>query len=122
MKILVVDDEQDIALLFQQRFRKEIKTEQVAFHFAFSGQAALDFLRKQGTADIVLILSDINMPGMSGFELLQRIKTEFAAFKVFLITAYGDQASYQTAMASGADGYLTKPIDFDNLKQEILTL
>lgn len=121
-KILVVDDEQDVELLFQQKFRKEIKTNQVMFHFALSGEDALDFLRNHLTADFVMILSDINMPGMGGYELLKRIKLEFSRLKVFLITAYGDQRSYQTAMAGGADGFITKPINFDDLKQKILNL
>lgn len=121
-KILVVDDEQDVALLFQQKFRKEIKANQVMFHFALSGEDALDFLRNHITADFVMILSDINMPGMGGYELLKRIKLEFSRLKVFLITAYGDQRSYQTAMAGGADGFITKPINFDDLKQKIFNL
>ncbi len=122
MKLLVVDDEQDVQLLFQQRFRKETKAGQIEFQFAFSGEEALDLLEKQSLANHVLILSDINMPGMTGIELLRRIKEKFPHLKVILITAYGDEHNYQSAMAHGADGYTTKPINFEALKQTIFAL
>ncbi|MGH7450804.1 MAG: response regulator [bacterium] len=122
MKLLVVDDEQDVQLLFQQRFRQELKAGRIEFQFAFSGEQALEFLENRGTANHVLILSDINMPGMTGIELLQRIKEKFPQLKVILITAYGDDNNYHAAMANGADGYTTKPINFDALKQTIFAL
>jgi CheY-like chemotaxis protein len=122
MKLLVVDDEQDVQLLFQQRFRQELKAGRIEFQFAFSGEQALEFLEKDGLANQVLILSDINMPGMTGIELLRRIKAKFPALKVILITAYGDESNYLAAMAHGADGYTTKPINFDALKQTIFSL
>ena len=122
MKLLVVDDEQDVQLLFQQRFRQELKAGRIEFQFAFSGEQALEFLENRGDANHALILSDINMPGMTGIELLQRIKAKFPQLKVILITAYGDDNNYHTAMANGADGYTTKPINFDALKQTIFSL
>lgn len=122
MKLLVVDDEQDVQLLFQQRFRQELKAGRLEFQFAFSGEQALELLENRGDANHVLILSDINMPGMTGIELLQRIKEKFPNLKVILITAYGDENNYHAAMANGADGYTTKPIDFDALKQTIFAL
>jgi CheY-like chemotaxis protein len=122
MKLLVVDDEQDVQLLFQQRFRQELKAGRIEFQFAFSGEQALEFLENRGDANHVLILSDINMPGMTGIELLQRIKAKFPNLKVILITAYGDDKNYHTAMANGADGYTTKPINFETLKQTIFSL
>ena len=120
MKILVVDDERDVQYLFQQRFRKEIKEGQVDFHFAFSGEEALEYLDGLADADDLLIFSDIKMPGMGGIELLKRIKERNAAFRVYMVTAYSDEENWRTALACGADGYTTKPIDFERLKQNIL--
>lgn len=122
MKILVVDDEIDIQLLFEQKFRKERKAGRIEFEFAFSGEAALDYIEKQDAVDLVLILADINMPGMSGLELLKRIKARFPHLKIYMITAYGDESNYQQAMAYGADDYIAKPIDFDELKNKIANL
>jgi CheY-like chemotaxis protein len=122
MKVMVVDDEQDVRLLFEQRFRKEMKAGQIEFQFELSGEAAWRFLEQQDGVNTLLILSDINMPGMTGLDLLKRIKEKFSHLKVFMITAYGDENNYRTAMASGADGYATKPINFDELKQKILHL
>ena len=120
MKILVVDDERDMQYLFQQRFRKEIKEGQVDFHFAFSGEEALAYLDGVTEVDDLLIFSDIKMPGMGGIELLKRIKERNAAFRVYMVTAYSDEENWRTALACGADGYTTKPIDFEKLKQNIL--
>ena len=122
MKIMVVDDEEDIQSLFKQKFRKEIKAEQIQFHFALSAEAALNYLETQEKASIVLILSDINMPGMNGLELLKLIKEKFPNLKVFMITAYGDDKNYQTAMEYGADGYIIKPVNFEQLKEKIFTI
>ena len=120
MKILVVDDEQDMQTLFQQRFRKEIREATVAFAFAISGEQALEYL-KENHHEAVLILSDINMPGMSGLELLERIKQKYHAPPpvVMMITAYGDADNYNHAMQLGADDFLTKPIDFTLLKEKL---
>lgn len=121
MKILVVDDEKDVQALFEQRFRKEIKEGVVSFSFAFSGEEALDYM-KQHHSEAILILSDINMPGMSGLELLKQIKQKYEAPPpvVMMITAYGDQDNYQQAMQYGADDFLTKPVDFKVLKEKLL--
>ena len=120
MKILVVDDETDMQTLFEQRFRKEIKSGEMEFIFARSGKEALDFLSRQNH-EFVLILSDINMPGMSGLELLEQIKHIYQTPppKVMMITAYGDEYNYNQAMSLGADDFLTKPLDFNNLKEKL---
>ena len=119
-KIMVVDDEADVELLFRQRFRREIKAGKAQLYFALSGEAALGYLQDEGAAEIVLILSDINMPGMNGLELLKIIKERFPHLEVFMITAYSDEYNYRMAMEYGADDYLTKPLDFVALKQKIL--
>ena len=120
MKILVVDDEEDIQTLFQQRFRKEIRNGLVDFAFAISGEQALKYLNEQHH-EAVLILSDINMPGMSGLELLEKIKRTYQAPPpvVMMITAYGDAENYDQAMKLGADDFLTKPVDFALLKEKL---
>jgi CheY-like chemotaxis protein len=107
MKILVVDDEQDVKTLFEQRFRKEIREKEMEFVFAFSGEEALVYLN-QHEHEAVLILSDINMPGMSGLELLGQIKQKYHKPPpvVMMITAYGDKENYDTAMKLGADDFL----------------
>tara|TARA_R110000868_G_scaffold154031_2_gene380014 strand:+ start:1393 stop:1767 length:375 start_codon:yes stop_codon:yes gene_type:complete len=117
MKILVVDDEKDIQSLFLQRFRKEIKNSELEFVFAFSGEEALSTL-KEMKQEAVLILSDINMPGMSGLDLLEQIKKKYFTPPpiVMMITAYGDAENYSNAKRLGADEFLTKPLDFNNLK------
>lgn len=120
MKIMVVDDEKDMKLLFEQRFRKEIKTGQLAFLFAFSGEEAKDYLKSNGTKNINQILSDINMPGMNGLELLKWIKDNYPELKVAMITAYGDPENYKQAVEYGADDYMTKPIDFVQLRGKVL--
>jgi CheY-like chemotaxis protein len=116
MKIMVVDDEEDVQLLFRQ----EIKKGQIEFQFAFSAKEALEYLEGQPGNCVVLILSDINMPGMNGLELLKIIKDKFPNLKVFMITAYGDEENYRIAMEYGADDYLHKPVAFDKLKDKIL--
>lgn len=123
MKILVVDDEKDIRVLFEQRFRKEIRNAEVEFVFAFSGEEALQCLEKY-QHEAVLILSDINMPGMSGLELLRKIKQKHHEPPplVMMITAYGDQENYNRAMELGADAFVTKPVDFMELKEKIKSI
>ena len=116
---MVVDDEKDMKILFEQRFRKEIKSGKVAFLFAFSGEEACDYLKSNGTDNVNQILSDINMPGMNGLELLKWIKNYFPELKVAMITAYGDQNNYQQAIEYGCDDYMTKPIDFIQLKNKL---
>ena len=123
MKILVVDDEKDIRPLFEQRFRREIKNGNIEFVFAYSGDEALKCLQTY-QHEAVLILSDINMPGMSGLELLERIKKKNHTPPpvVMMITAYGDDENYKRAMQLGADDFLTKPVDFSSLKEKITKL
>ena len=123
MKILVVDDEQDIKSLFQQRFRREIREGVFQFSFSYSGEEALSFL-KEHDHEAILILSDINMPGMSGLELLRRIRLNYPLPPpvIMMITAYGDKENYEQAMSLGADDLLNKPIDFNALKEKLLTL
>lgn len=123
MKILVVDDEKDIQLLFEQKFRREIRNGEVTFEFAFSGEEALNYLNGN-QHEAILILSDINMPGMSGLELLDHIKEQYIIPPPFMmmITAYGDEENYTRAMKQGSDDFLTKPVDFKELKEKIKTL
>jgi two-component system, chemotaxis family, chemotaxis protein CheY len=123
MKVLVVDDEKDVQTLFEQRFRKEIKSGELVFDFAFSGEEALTYLN-QHEQEAVLILSDINMPGMSGLDLLEQIKKKYHKPPpiVMMITAYGDAENYNTAKQLGADDFLTKPVDFTALKEKLKTV
>lgn len=120
MKILVVDDERDVQVLFEQRFRREIRSGEMQFVFAFSGEEALDYLYAH-KHEAVLILSDINMPGMSGLELLDRIKHTYLKPPPFvmMITAYGDAENFDLAKKLGADEFLTKPVDFNVLKEKL---
>jgi len=119
IKVMVVDDEADVQILFQQQFRRELKAGTIMFHFSFSGEDALKFLVEHDATDLVLILADINMPGMSGLELLKKIKERDPQMKVFMITAYGDEKNHQLAKQYGCDDYINKPIDFDELKRKI---
>lgn len=122
MKILVVDDEKDVEMLFKQKFRKEIRANQVEMVFAFSGRDALDILGNTEPPDVMYIFSDINMPGMSGLELLDQVKAKYPSIKVSMISAYGDNDNYNKAIASGAKEFFTKPIDFKSLKDEISSM
>lgn len=122
MKILVVDDEADVQPLFVKRFRKEIRSGELDFSFALSGEEAVAYM-EQHPSEVVLILSDINMPGMSGIELLRQIRGNFNTPPpvVMMITAYSDEENYQQAMQYGADDFLTKPLDFKALKDKFKT-
>jgi len=122
MRILVVDDEKDVEILFRQKFRKEVRNKTLDLVFAFSGQEALELLEKSDPPNVIYIFSDINMPGMTGLELLDKVKTRYPQIKVSMISAYGDKANYEKAIASGAKEFFTKPIDFDTLREEINTL
>ncbi len=119
MKFLVVDDERDIELLFLQQFRKEIRSGAVELVFAFSGQDAIGILDSSQPPDVVYVFSDINMPGMTGLELLEIINQKYPKIQVSMISAYGDGENHKKALASGAKEFFTKPIDFNRLKQEI---
>jgi len=117
MRVLVVDDEVDIVLLFKQKFKKEISQNLLEFQFVHSAEEALEYLKGLHKSELVLILSDINMPGMNGLELLKVLKEDSPHLTVFMITAYDDETKHQKALEYGADKYLTKPIDFDVLKK-----
>jgi len=119
MKVMIVDDEKDIEVLFRQRFRKEVKEGRVELCYAFSGDEALEMLSSVQPPDVLCILSDINMPGMTGLELLKIVKERFPQIRVSIITAYGDDQNYTTAMKTGAEHYFTKPIDFDLVKKDV---
>lgn len=121
-KLLIVDDEQDVEPLFRQRFRKELKEQEYLFHFCFSAEEALQFMSELTPVDVVMVLSDINMPGMSGLELLKQIKENFPYLKVVMVTAYGDEKNHSDAMNAGADDFIVKPIDFNILKERIARL
>lgn len=120
MKILVVDDEVDVQPLFLQRFRKEIKAGEIDFDFALSGEDALRYLEAKHN-EVVLILSDINMPGMSGLELLSQIRRDYGIPPpvVMMVTAYGDEENHRQAIERGANDFLTKPLDFTILKDKL---
>ncbi len=123
MKILVVDDERDVQFLFEQKFRKEIRSGFHNFVFAFSGEEALKELEAMPREEL-LILSDINMPGMSGLDLLEKVKDKYRTPPpcVMMITAYSDEHNRKEANRLGADDFLTKPVDFVSLKEKLETL
>jgi CheY-like chemotaxis protein len=120
MKILVVDDEADVQPLFLQRFRQEVRSHEIVFDFALSGEEALKYMKKN-SSEIILILSDINMPGMSGIELLTEIRHDYPNPPpvVMMITAYGDEENYKQSIEKGANDFLTKPLDFNLLKEKL---
>ena len=117
--ILVVDDEPDVEMLFRQHFRRDLRTGRFAMEFAQSGGVALERIAEAGDRSLILILSDINMPGMSGLDLLPRAKAARPDVPVIMITAYGDADTKRKALESGAEALLTKPIDFVTLRDEI---
>lgn len=119
MKILIVDDERDIEDLFKQKFRKEIRNQGLELVFAFSGQEALNILGSENPPKVMYVFSDINMPGMSGLEMLAIAKERFPQIQISMISAYGDSENYNKAMESGASGFFTKPVDFEALRKEI---
>ncbi len=121
-KVLVVDDEQDVEMLFRLKFRRELKEHNIDFQFAFSGDEALNYLKGTNPIDVMLILSDINMPGMNGLELVQKIKNMHPEVKVMMVTAYGDDKNFEDAKKRGADDFVTKPVDFDLLKERMFKL
>ena len=119
--ILVVDDEPDVEELFRQRFRHDLRANRFTMEFSYSALAALDRIADAGEASLILILSDINMPGMSGLELLPKAKALRPDVPVIMITAYGDAETKRKALENGAEALLTKPIDFARLRNEIDT-
>ncbi|HMG16144.1 MAG TPA: response regulator [Saprospiraceae bacterium] len=119
MKILFVDDERDVKDLYTQRFRKEIKEGILQPFFAFSGTEAIALMSELDPMDIILLLSDINMPDMSGFELFSIVKDKFPYLHVWMVSAYGDQANMEKAIHMGAEQFFTKPIDFDLMRNKL---
>jgi CheY-like chemotaxis protein len=120
--ILVVDDEPDVAEMFRQRFRREARQGTYVLHFAASGEEALDKLADGVRPELIVILSDINMPGMDGLSLLREIKTRRPDLPVMMVTAYGDDGRRRRAEEAGAFQFLSKPVDFDLLKEELRRL
>jgi CheY-like chemotaxis protein len=117
--ILVVDDEPDVEDLFRQQFRRDIRAGRFTMEFAESGDSALQKISDANAVPLILILSDINMPGMSGLELLPKAKASRPDVPVIMITAYGDGDTRRRALEGGAEALLTKPIDFTALRSEI---
>jgi CheY-like chemotaxis protein len=117
--ILVVDDEPDVEALFRQQFRRELRAGRFAMEFAQSAPMALQRITNAGEESLILILSDINMPGMSGLELLPKAKAIRPDVPIIMVTAYGDAETKRRALENGADALLTKPIDFGSLRIEI---
>jgi len=122
MRLIVVDDERDVQLLFQQKFRKELRNGEIQIHYAFDGYSALELIEKLENREGYLILTDINMPEMNGIDLLKEIKFRYPKLKVVMITAYGDEQNFSMAKMHGADEYFIKPIEFDILKEKLSIL
>ena len=122
VSILVVDNEPDVAELFRQRFRREVRQGTYAMHFAASGEQALEKLADGIEPTLIVILSDINMPGMDGLQLLTEIKKRRPDLPVMMVTAYGDDERRRRAAETGASEFLTKPVDFDQLKAQLQQL
>ena len=122
VSILIVDDEPDVAELFRQRFRREARQGTYALHFAGSGEEALDKLEAGIEPQLIVILSDINMPGMDGLTLLQEVKRQRPGLPVMMVTAYGDDDRRRRAVEYGAAEFITKPVDFDLLKRQLQQL
>lgn len=122
VSILVVDDEPDVADLFRQRFRREAREGKYVLHFAASGEEALDRLGGSIQPELIVILSDINMPGMDGLQLLSEVKQRWPRLPVMMVTAYGDDERRRRASAEGAMEFVTKPVDFDQLKAQLSRL
>lgn len=119
--VLVVDDEPDVEALFRQQFRRDLRAQRFVMDFASSAADALARIASTIEQSLILILSDINMPGMTGLEMLPRVKEIRPEVPVIMITAYGDPDTRRKAIEGGAEGLLTKPIDFALLREEIDT-
>jgi len=119
VKVLIVDDEPDVETMFRQQFRREVRQGLYTLDFALSGAVALEKLAGHVGDEIILLVSDINMPGMSGLELLPAVKQQRPDLPVFMISAYGDAGTVAIALQRGANKFLTKPVDFPQLKQDV---
>jgi CheY-like chemotaxis protein len=122
LSILIVDDEPDVAELFRQRFRREVRQGLYVLHFAYSAEEALEKLDTGVRPQLIVILSDINMPGMDGLALLREIKRRWPDLPVMMVTAYGDDERRRNADEYGAAEFITKPVDFDLLKEQLRQL
>ena len=122
LSILIVDDEPDVAELFRQRFRREVRQGLYVLHFAYSAEEALEILDTGIRPQLIVILSDINMPGMDGLALLREIKQRWGDLPVMMVTAYGDDERRRRADEYGAAEFITKPVDFDLLKEQLRQL
>ncbi len=122
VSILVVDDEADVAELFRQQFRREVRQGRYVIHFAQSAEEALGKLGDGIQPELIVLLSDINMPGMDGLGLLRRVKEQHVGLPVIMVTAYGDDERRRKAAEFGAREFVTKPVDFDALKQQLQQL
>jgi CheY-like chemotaxis protein len=122
VSILIVDDEPDVAELFRQRFRGEVRQGFYVLHFAYSAGEALHMLGEGIRPELIVILSDINMPGMDGLALLGEIRERWPDMPVMMVTAYGDEERRRKARENGAAEFITKPVDFDFLKQQLRQL
>jgi DNA-binding NtrC family response regulator len=119
VRILVVDDEPDVEALFRQQFRREVRAGLCTLDFALSAMAGLDILMGASGEEIILLVSDINMPGMSGLDMLPMVKAQRPDLPVFMISAYGDGETMAQAAARGAARFMTKPVDFPMLKGHV---
>ncbi|MGD9883531.1 MAG: response regulator [Geminicoccaceae bacterium] len=122
VSILVVDDEADVAELFRQQFRREVRQGHYVIHFAQSAEEALGKLDDGIRPELIVVLSDINMPGMDGLGLLRKLREQRADLPVIMVTAYGDDERRRKAAELGATEFVTKPVDFNSLKQQLQQL
>lgn len=122
VQVLMVDDEPDVEQLFRQNFRREIRKAEYEFLFAQSGEAAIGLLSEVEASSVLAVLSDINMPGMKGTELLEQVKQRWPALPVMMITAYCDPGTEAAVRARGAERLFAKPVDFTTLKAELASL
>ncbi|MGK0289887.1 MAG: CheY-like chemotaxis protein [bacterium] len=122
IKVMIVDDERDVETLFKLSFRQEQRAGSIELQFAFSAEEAIEILEKAKQENFIAILSDINMPGLNGFDLLKWIKEKFQELPVFMVSAYNDSKNKGLAQKYGADAFFEKPLNFASLKEKLLEL